>query len=265
MVRAAMAILMGFGIVAAVWWMPTRWFEALLFVVLLLGSFEYVRMFFTDRVERAATIATCVLTAAAMLYLRESPETVPACIACLMFILCLAFMWRAKELGGVADRLGLSAFCIIYLGVSFPFWGILRGMEDGNSIVLLALAPACLCDTFAYVVGKAVGRRRFAPMVSPNKTVEGFIGALAGSLGGAFLIRQLLLPHIAWQHVVGFAIVIWIVSPFGDLIESMFKRSCGVKDSGSLIPGHGGILDRLDALVFTAPAAYIYVKYAMGF
>ncbi len=137
-------------------------------------------------------------------------------------------------------------------------------MEGGQSIVLLVLAPACLCDTFALIAGKAFGRHKFAPLVSPQKTVEGFIGALFGSVLGVAAIKWLLIPDINWYLVLGLAVVIWITSPFGDLVESMLKRSCGVKDSGVIIPGHGGILDRLDALIFTGPAAYVYMKYVVG-
>ena len=130
-------------------------------------------------------------------------------------------------------------------------------------VLLLAMVPACLCDVFGLIAGKCVGRHKLAPMVSPNKTVEGLIGALAGSMLGAFAVRYAILPELSALAVAGLAVVIWISSPFGDLVESLMKRSCGVKDSGAIIPGHGGVLDRLDALVFTGPAAYAYVKYVI--
>ena len=165
---------------------------------------------------------------------------------------------------GVAERIGLSTLGILYLGVSFSFWVWLRKMDYGNIAVLFAIAPACLCDTFAYAVGKACGRHKFAPKTSPNKTMEGFAGALVGSMLGVFVIWYFLVPHLEWYLPLGLAFIIWITSPFGDLIESMLKRSCNVKDSGCIIPGHGGVLDRLDALIFTAPAAYLYMKYIFG-
>ena len=133
-------------------------------------------------------------------------------------------------------------------------------MDSGQYLVLLAIVPACLCDTFAYVAGKSFGKKKFAPMVSPNKTMEGYYGALVGALVGAFAVKLIFFREMHFAWVVGLALVLWVVSPFGDLIESFMKRSIGVKDSGTLIPGHGGILDRLDALIFTAPAAFLYFK-----
>ena len=107
-----------------------------------------------------------------------------------------------------------------------------------------------------------MGKRKFAPMVSPNKTMEGYFGALVGALVGAFVIKYFFFPSLGALWIVGLSLIIWIVSPFGDLVESFLKRSIGVKDSGTLIPGHGGILDRLDAVIFTAPAVFIYFKLA---
>lgn len=265
MVRAITAVVLGIAIVAAVWWMPANSLKVLLFVILLLGAFEFGRMFFPDRVERGVSIAAIVVVAVAMFYYRETARHMPVILAILLFALMLVFMWRAGEISGVAERIGLCVLGIFYLGIAFPFWIVLRDMENGNSVVLFALIPACLCDTFAYITGKLFGRHKFAPRVSPNKTVEGFVGALFGSIVGTVVIWRLLLPDIFWAYIPGFAVMIWITSPFGDLVESMLKRSCGVKDSGGMIPGHGGVLDRLDALIFTGPAAFVYMKYIVGF
>ncbi len=163
-------------------------------------------------------------------------------------------------MANAAVPLANSAMGMIYLGVAFPAWSFVRHLDGGQYLVLLAIVPACLCDTFAYVAGKAFGRRKFAPQVSPNKTMEGYAGALVGALVGSFIVKLTFFPDLHALWVIGLSLVIWVVSPFGDLIESFMKRSIGVKDSGNLIPGHGGILDRLDALIFTAPAAYLYFK-----
>jgi len=264
MIRIITAIIMSIAIAAAVWWMPTCSFNILLLIILFLGALEYGRMFFADPVERYVTVVAIIIVAGAMFFSWMTVEFVPVLLVVLLFALSLIFMWRAPTLDDVAGRIGISVLGLIYLGIAFPFWSALRELDYGNSIVLLALVPACLCDTFAYVAGKLIGRHKFAPKVSPNKTWEGFAGALLGSVAGAMLMWWLLLPQIPWYLVLGLALIIWIVSPFGDLVESMFKRSCGVKDSGKIIPGHGGILDRLDALVFTGPAVFIYMKYVVG-
>lgn len=264
MVRVITALIMAAAILAAVWWLPSGGFFALVFIAAISGIHEYSKMFFVDRVERLGTVAAGALVAATILFCPAGPEAVSVILAAVLFGISILFMWRAKELLGVANRMGLSVYGILYLGLAFAMWGSLRQMPFGRELVLFALVPACLCDTFAFIAGKTFGNRKFAPLVSPNKTMEGFFGALAGSIVGTFIVKFVLLSFVPWHTALLFAFVIWIVSPFGDLIESLLKRSCNVKDSGDLIPGHGGILDRLDALIFTAPAAYVFAKYVIG-
>ena len=264
MVRIVSAIAMGILIVSAVWWLSAPYFNILILLVAAAGLHEFARMFLTDRVEMFAAVAAGMAMSATILFGAGGAEAAMLVLAGLVFALSLVFMWRTREFAGTASRLALATFGLVYVGLCFSFWGPLRDMYHGRDLVLLALAPACLCDTFAYVAGKTMGRHKFAPMMSPNKTMEGYAGALVGSLVGTFAVRWLLLPELPLYMAAAFALAVWIVSPFGDLIESMLKRSAGVKDSGALIPGHGGILDRLDALIFTGPAAYFFARYVFG-
>jgi phosphatidate cytidylyltransferase len=114
-------------------------------------------------------------------------------------------------------------------------------------------------DTFAYIVGKSIGRTKLYEKISPKKTVEGFIGGLIFSLGAAYFISKYNndLNLIQWLILTT---VVVIAGSLGDLIESKFKRLAGVKDSGAILPGHGGLLDRLDSLVFAAPFAYLTLQ-----
>lgn len=111
-------------------------------------------------------------------------------------------------------------------------------------------------DSFAYLVGKSIGRTKLFPSVSPKKTIEGTVGGFIFALGAAYLIatQEELISPVQWMIL---ATVIVIAGSLGDLIESKFKRAAGVKDSGAILPGHGGMLDRLDSLVFAAPFAYL--------
>jgi phosphatidate cytidylyltransferase len=264
MIKAAMAIILGLAIVAAVWWLPPWAFDLMILAVTVLGALEFSRMFFADRALRITSFAAVVATSIAMLFAPLDREFALVVMALALFVSACVVMHRSAELRGSAERLALVCLGMVYLGVALPLWSGLRALHNGNSVVLLALAPACLCDTFAYLAGKAFGRSKLAPTVSPNKTWEGFAGALVGSFAGAFLVWKLCLSFMPVVHVVALAVIIWIVSPMGDLIESMMKRSTGVKDSGTIIPGHGGMLDRLDALIFTGPAALAYMKYIAG-
>lgn len=263
MIRVITAIVLGIIAVAAIWWLPTFLFEWIVVAAIVGSMYEYSRMMLADRVEAYFTTAVGSLVAIfAVFYMQESVELIYVLVSA-FFVLALFFMWRTKELPAVANRLGVASMSLIYLAIGLSLWSWLRNLPLGREWVLLAVAPSCLCDTFAYLTGKTIGRRKLAPKVSPNKTVEGFIGALAGSLIGAFAVYWLVLRFIDWWHPLIIAIVVWFLSPLGDLVESMMKRSAGVKDSGVIIPGHGGLLDRIDALTFTGPFMFIYVKYIL--
>ena len=113
-------------------------------------------------------------------------------------------------------------------------------------------------DSGAYFTGRALGRTKLFPVASPNKTVEGAVGGLIGAMGAAFLARALFFEALTVSDCLVLGLSGGILGPIGDLVESVFKRSAGVKDSGSFFPGHGGVLDRVDALLFAAPVFYWY-------
>jgi phosphatidate cytidylyltransferase len=125
--------------------------------------------------------------------------------------------------------------------------------------VLLALTFAWLGDTGGYFFGRFLGKTKLYEAVSPKKTRAGFVGALVGAMLGAALISLFLLPELELRHALPLAVVSGGLGQLGDLAESLLKRSIGVKDSGNVVPGHGGILDRVDALLVVAPVVYLYV------
>ena len=124
--------------------------------------------------------------------------------------------------------------------------------------VLLAIALTFGNDTGAYFAGRALGRHKLYPAVSPKKTVEGAVGGLVAGLVVMFVARATVVPWLTLRDCLLVAIPAAVVGPIGDLVESLIKRASGVKDSGRLIPGHGGVLDRIDALLFVAAWIYVY-------
>ena len=147
----------------------------------------------------------------------------------------------------------------IYIGLSLYFALQIRFMEDGREWTLLLLLVVFATDTSAYIVGRAIGQTPLAPSISPNKTREGAAAGLVGAIFTSVLANRVLgLDAIIWE-AAALGLVIGILGQLGDLAESRMKRKAGVKDSGWLIPGHGGILDRLDSIVYVLPATHLFI------
>jgi len=134
------------------------------------------------------------------------------------------------------------------------------GLPSGGDSLLFLLGTLWIGDTAAMGIGSALGRHQLAPTVSPNKTVEGFIGGLLGGLAVGVLMAFWKFSMVPWYHVLLIALGCSLFGQIGDLAESMWKRSLGIKDSSAVIPGHGGVLDRFDSLLFAAPYMYFYFR-----
>jgi phosphatidate cytidylyltransferase len=135
---------------------------------------------------------------------------------------------------------------------------MIRRSPQGVIWVFLIIILAFCGDIAAYYVGRTMGKKKLLPSVSPGKTVEGTIALVVGSMAGVIIFRQLFLNDLSFGHAVILGFLGSIIGQLGDLCESALKREAGVKDSGSLLPGHGGIMDRLDCLIFIAPFVYYY-------
>lgn len=133
----------------------------------------------------------------------------------------------------------------------------LTGEKLGEAVIWLLLICTWASDTFAYFAGRAWGKRRIVPKISPNKTLEGFVGGFIGCVGTGLVYAYLWGLPLEVGLTTG--LLVGIFAPLGDLFESKIKRTCGVKDSGVLLPGHGGVLDRFDSLLFAAPIVFIYL------
>jgi len=136
-----------------------------------------------------------------------------------------------------------------------------RDVADGSLWVFVAIAATFSNDTGAYFAGRGFGRHKLYPSVSPGKTWEGALGGLAASVLALVVSRATFFPALTWSDVLAVAIPAAIVGPAGDLVESLIKRASGAKDSGKLIPGHGGMLDRIDALLFVGSWIFLYAHF----
>lgn len=238
-------------------------FAVLIAVVSLAGMYEYNRMAFgsdfcPNKVMTLVSAAMILLTAAA----GETAMLFPLVTFSVMAVLMLSLV-RSPKSGIDMAAAGRTLFGIMYIPVLMSHFILIRRTEYGVIWVFFILVLAFAGDVAAYYVGRKFGKRKLLPEVSPGKSVEGTIALVAGSVIGCIVYQQLFFPMLTVTHSVILGLVGSITGQLGDLSESALKRVAGVKDSGFLLPGHGGILDRLDCLMFIAPFVYYYQEYVI--
>jgi len=188
-------------------------------------------------------------------------ETVFALMALTVVVLFVLFAAQPGNFSAITPRMAVILFGIIYVSLLLSHVLLLRDQPMGTRWVFFLLSAVWAGDTFAYFTGTLIGKHKLYPKISPNKSVEGLLGGLGGSIIVALLFRRFFLTDLGWNHALILAFFIMILGQMGDFGESMIKRSVDVKDSSRLIPGHGGILDRLDSFLFSAPFLYYYVQW----
>jgi phosphatidate cytidylyltransferase len=170
----------------------------------------------------------------------------------------LYYLFRFRDMKTVAARFAATVAGILYAGFLYTFVALIEVVGGGDAVILV-LGVAWIADTGAYFAGRFLGKTKLYEAVSPKKTRAGAVGGLAGSLAAAAVLKLVHFDALTWLDVVLVAIPGGILGQMGDLAESMIKRSVDVKDSGALLPGHGGMLDRIDAVLFIAPYVYLYL------
>jgi len=210
------------------------------------------------------------LTAAIILdALATDARNMPAILVLAMIAGLLQVMARPDPAGGMVDW-ALSLAPAIYVGGTMHYLILLRALPDGMFWILAVFGCTWICDIAAFFVGRRWGNKRLAPRISPGKSVEGAVGGLVGAVAAGVILGPLLgavfpatglgtLVPVSVVRLAGLGLVIGVCAIFGDLMESFIKRQCGAKDSGDLIPGHGGVLDRIDSVLLAVVGAYFYV------
>lgn len=261
MQRLFTALFMILAVGGVIAYAPATAFRILVLAVVGRVLQELFRLFFpTVRYYQYCGILAGMVIATIMIWPNLNSAILPALIA-FVFAICVIHMAHADILEHVPQRIGLTCFGVVYVSCTLPYFAWLYDLPHGKALVAMAIAMAAFGDTFAMFGGKFFGRHKMTPILSPNKTWEGLVAGFGGSLFGVFLIRYLFWPEMPVHPAVILALLIGIVGPIGDLIESMIKRASHVKDAGSLLPGHGGVLDRADALIFTAPVVYYFANW----
>jgi phosphatidate cytidylyltransferase len=245
---------------------PPWAFYLLVFAPALVGVHEILAMTHPrDRIAQALGVLTAAGVSLTVYFRASDARSLLAVLAVVPVSGPLLTLARLRPIETAALRALAMGFAPLFVAVPLTLLAVLRHAygQVGAGAVLLALGLGWFADTGAYFAGRFLGRRKLYEAVSPNKTVEGALGGLAASLFWALLASQTYLHGaLPVAHAVPLALLAGALGQAGDLGESLLKRSMGVKDSGALVPGHGGVLDRVDAVIVTAVVVFLYAQWA---
>jgi phosphatidate cytidylyltransferase len=261
-IRFATAAVMVPLLLALLFWGPAWGWLVLMLVCGAVGTVELFAMTHPgDRVSAVVGIALVSAMQLAIYFRDDEPRALITVVVLVAFAGILLTLTRLGDLQTAALRLVAACFAPLWLGAGVGALARIRveGEPEGGGFVVLALALAWLSDTGAYFAGRFLGKHKLYEAVSPKKTVEGALGGVAGGIAGALFFRWLLLRSMPLGHALLLGGVASALGQLGDLGESLLKRSVGVKDSGGIVPGHGGMLDRVDAVLITAPLTLLYL------
>lgn len=235
-------------------------FFSLVAILSLIGLYEFYQMALPGKRLETTLAAFCGIPVCLAVWSGNFTWFLLA-VTSLVLLFSLLFLFRIENINTSAGNVALLFLGILYIPVLLSHLGLIRELPNGIQWLFLLLVIVMSGDTAAFYTGSTIGRRKLYPLVSPKKSIEGSIGGLAGSLAGTFISRATFFPELSIIDCIATALLLGMLGQLGDLFESMLKRSFGVKDSGKIIPGHGGLLDRLDSILFAAPAAFFYAHY----
>jgi phosphatidate cytidylyltransferase len=250
--------------IAIVLFAPAPAFTAFIAILSAVGLYEIIAMMRAN-IREALLVAT-VGAASAIVLLSSAGSGFSAAAAIMVTVTMMLLVARVGWEGAEQfarwrwARRWLLLIGALWVGVLFPYFALLRNHAGGVPIIVLMLLLVVASDSGAYFAGRSLGRVKLLPRVSPNKTVEGAIGGLSACIIAAVALRPLLAPQWSIGAAVTMAAAVGVLAQFGDLAGSAFKRVAGVKDSGWLFPGHGGLLDRTCSLVFAVAFTYYYFR-----
>ncbi len=243
---------------AAIRFLPASAFTSIIVIAGGVALYELYRLCLPHNYH-PTTIGIGLFGSTALIVSPHEPALViPSLLAALLAILSVPLLMPMP----LQDRLREGALAVtgmLYIGLTLSFLVLTRMLPHGEWLIFFLLLVTWAGDTGAYYAGTLYGQHHLAPRISPKKTVEGLMGGLIAATMIAYLARWWFMPDLSGFDCVILAIIITLTGLWGDLAESAIKRSVGAKDSGGLLPGHGGMLDRLDSLLFSAPAFYYYV------
>jgi phosphatidate cytidylyltransferase len=193
------------------------------------------------------------------------PELIALVLTALVLLSLASALTKPDDIKNALVSVSATVFGVAYVALLAGFLVSVRMISDTQQTMKLApklltmfFAMVIFTDTGAYYTGRSLGKHKLAPRISPGKTIEGFFGGLIAAIGAGALCKYTFFPQLNLLHALLLGALIGLLGPVGDLAESLLKRGSEVKDSGTILPGHGGVLDRVDAILFCAPLVYFY-------
>ncbi len=256
--QRVISAIVGIPFLIVIFWFGDPLFTLLIALGAVWGCLEFYRMIFPDK-GRGFTYLGLLWSALFVLspHLHTTYST-PLLITSAIVILLIWFLIVSPK-DTAFSNWTWTMVGILYTGWLLSYWVELRDLTDGKYWALLAIFTTFACDTSAFFIGRTWGKHRLAPRISPGKTWEGAVGGALGAITSCLIFKVIFPLPINYWGVILLGFIIGLFAQLGDLVESILKRSAGVKDSGKTIPGHGGILDRIDSLIFTGVIVYYYV------
>jgi phosphatidate cytidylyltransferase len=232
-------------------------------LVAAVGLLEYYALVLSQ--ETMATKAAGLALGLALVssFYLDGLGTTPAMIVLVFLCSTMVCLTRFDPQTSILEMLYKQVTGLIYIPFLLGHLILIRDWNQGITWTFLLMAVMISGDTAAYYIGRAFGRHKLAPIISPGKTVEGAVGGLAANLLVGALFKKYCFPEFGWGYWIALIMIMGGLGQTGDLVESMLKRSVDLKDSGVIFPGHGGLLDRIDALLFAAPGLYYFKTYLL--
>jgi phosphatidate cytidylyltransferase len=261
-VSGAVLVVLAVGVV---WYAPALLFLLVAELLVVLACHEYATLSRASRLPIPVALSSVAAAVACASFSRApaaSSPWMPLDVMLLTSFVAIGAVSLARWQGGPDSVASVSSSLLPVLYIGLPLGAMVAIRENrGPAALFLLMLTIIVSDSAQYFVGRLLGRRPLAPGVSPKKTIEGAVGGVVFGTALLAIVGAWWLPWVsaAVRIVLGLAVV--ALGIVGDLFESMLKRSAGVKDSSALIPGHGGVLDRIDALLFAAPVYYVVLRY----
>lgn len=245
-------------LVALIIYAPPLLFDAVIILLILVAAMEYNRMTFGDGRTREKVEVLAVSVLIPLAFIAGDATLVLAVLVLSSIAVFAAHLLQVREGdASIAPVMGV-VFGFVYIPLALSHFILVRRGSEGVVWIFFIIVLAFAGDIAAFYVGRTWGKRKLLPAVSPGKTEEGMYGLIAGSTIACIVFQQFFFPQLPVVHAAVLGCVGSIIGQLGDLCESAIKRASGFKDSGALLPGHGGLLDRLDCLIFIVPFVHYY-------